>query len=153
VTTVRLAEPADADAIARLLHAAFVEFKPLYTPGGFAATTPSADQIRPRFAEGPIWVAESGGGVVGTVAAVVSAGGVYVRSMAVDPAARGRGIAGRLLHAVERFAERERQRRLFLSTTPFLHAAIHLYEQAGFRRTGETSDLSGTPLLTMAKDL
>jgi putative acetyltransferase len=73
--------------------------------------------------------------------------------MAVRPAARGDGIAARLLHAVESFATARQYRRLVLTTTPFLTAALQLYEREGFRLTGERSDLYGTPLLTMAKEL
>jgi len=41
-----------------------------------------------------------------------------------------------------------------LSTTPFLHPAIALYERCGFARTGEGPvDLAGTPLFTMTKAL
>jgi hypothetical protein len=41
-----------------------------------------------------------------------------------------------------------------LSTTPFLDAAIALYERCGFRRTaGGPLELAGTPLFTMEKRL
>jgi putative acetyltransferase len=151
---IREALPADADSIASVLEAAFLEFRPLYTPEGFSATTPTADEIRSRFAEGPIWVVELDGLIVGTVSVLVRGEGLYIRSMAVRPEARGRGIAVLLLETVERAARAERCSRLFLSTTPFLSAAIHLYERAGFRRTGDgPHDLFGTPLVTMAKRL
>jgi hypothetical protein len=58
-----------------------------------------------------------------------------------------------LLLGVEEFAMAEGYGRLVLTTTPFLAAAIQLYERAGFRLTGEHGDLFGTPLLWMAKDL
>src|SRR5207244_10485332 len=104
-------------------------------------------------AEGPVWVAERDGRVVGTVAAVPRNGELYIRSMAVRPAARGEGIAARLLQVVESFATARQYRRLVLTSTPFLTAALQLYEREGFRLTGERSDLHGTPLLTMAKEL
>ncbi len=41
---------------------------------------------------------------------------------------------------------------MFLSTTPFLHSAIRLYERFGYRRTDDgMNDLFGTPLFTMEK--
>ena len=43
----------------------FVEYEPLYTPRGFAATTPTSEQIQARMSEGPIWVAVQGDTIVG----------------------------------------------------------------------------------------
>ena len=149
---IREGSAADAEAIASLLKAAFQEFEPLYTPEGFRATTPAAEEIRPRFTEGPIWVAEQDGRIVGTVSVVPKSEGLYIRSMAVHPGARGNGIAALLLETVEKAAALLPCSRLVLSTTPFLSAAIHLYERAGFRRTGDgPHDLFGTPLMTMVK--
>jgi ribosomal protein S18 acetylase RimI-like enzyme len=74
--------------------------------------------------------------------------------MAVLPAVRGSKLGPRLLQQVETWGSSHGCRRVFLSTTPFLHAAIRLYERAGFRRNGEgTQDLFGTPLFTMEKEL
>jgi ribosomal protein S18 acetylase RimI-like enzyme len=151
---IRTAVPADADGISSLLREAFAEFEPLYTPGGFAATTPVPTEIARRFAEGPAWVAEVDGRLVGTVSAVVKEDGVYMRSMAVSPSTRGVGAGRLLLETVEEFAIARQASRMYLSTTPFLAAAIRLYESAGFIRTGEPPDeLQGTPLITMAKSL
>lgn len=151
---IREASPADAESIASLLKAAFLEFEPLYTPEGFRATTPAADEIEPRFAEGPIWIAEYDGRIVGTASVVPKGDGLYIRSMAVHPDARGGGVATLLLETAERAAEAFACSRLFLSTTPFLDAAIRLYERAGYRRTDdEPRDLFGTPLMTMVKEL
>ena len=151
---VRLAGPDDAPVIAALLHESFVEFKALYTHGGFAATALDARQILVRMREGPVWVALRESRVIGTVAAVARDESVYIRGMAVLPAARGSGAGARLLEQVENWAASERHTRLFLSTTPFLSAAIHLYERSGFRRTDDgIRDLHGTPLFTMEKAL
>jgi ribosomal protein S18 acetylase RimI-like enzyme len=151
---IRTAVPADADGISALLRDAFAEFEPLYTPGGFAATTPDVTEIVRRFAEGPVWVAEMDERMVGTVAAVEKEDGVYLRSMAVIPSTRGAGAGRMLLQTVEEFAIARRASRMFLSTTPFLTAAIRLYESAGFVRTGEPpAELQGTPLITMTRSL
>jgi hypothetical protein len=42
---IRRAGPEDAPSIAAVLHRSFLESKPLYTDGGFAATTPGAEQV------------------------------------------------------------------------------------------------------------
>jgi putative acetyltransferase len=149
---VRLAGPDDAPVIAAALHASFVEFKSLYTDGGFAATTPAADQVLVRMREGAVWVALLENVVMGTVAAVVKSESVYIRGMAVLPTARGLGAGAKLLQQVENWAASQGCNRLFLSTTPFLDSAIHLYEKSGFRRMdGDLHDLFGTPLFTMEK--
>jgi ribosomal protein S18 acetylase RimI-like enzyme len=150
---VRRANPSDAAAIAVVLHTAFIEFKHLYTEGGFAATALNTEEVLTRMTEGPVWIALSKDEIVGTVAAVQKGDSLYVRGMAVLPVARGLGTGRKLLDEVERLANDLTCPRLFLSTTPFLSAAINLYESYGFRRTGEPHDLFGTPLFTMEKFL
>jgi ribosomal protein S18 acetylase RimI-like enzyme len=151
---IRRATDDDADAVARVLAESFLEFKRLYTRAGYDATTPNAGIVRKRLAEGPTWLAEDGGAIIGTVAAVDRDGDVYIRSMAVTPAARGKRVALHLMRQLELFAISKKAARLHLSTTPFLFSAIRLYESLGFRRTGEPpDDLFGTPLVTMAKPL
>ena len=151
---VRLAGPEDAPVIAAVLHASFVEFKSLYTEGGFEATTAGAEQVLARMREGPVWVALREGVVMGTVAAVLKNESVYVRGMAVLPAARGSGAGTALLQHVEGWSAGQRCGRIFLTTTPFLNSAISLYERFGFRRTDDgLHDLFGTPLFTMEKFL
>ena len=79
---------------------------------------------------------------------------MYVRSLAVSPASRGRGAARELMRQLELFAVSAGATRLFLSTTPFLFDAIRLYEGLCYRRTGEPPhELAGTPLFTMEKAL
>ncbi len=151
---IRRAVAADAPAMAEVLAQAFAEYEPLYTPEGLAATTPPTNRIRERLDEAPAWVAIYEEALVGTVGAVVRGDAVYVRSMAVLPAARGLGVGGALLTEVEAFARAAGVTSLFLSTTPFLARAIRLYEQWGFRRSPDgPHDLHGTPLFTMVKPL
>jgi GNAT superfamily N-acetyltransferase len=149
---IRLAGAGDAEAISAVLYESFVEYKALYTDGGFAATALGVEQVLVRVREGPVWVGLRDGAVLGTVAAVASGEEAYVRGMAVLPAARGSGAGSALLRAVESWAFEQGCRRLFLSTTPFLGSAIRLYEGFGFRRMAEEPrDLFGTPLFTMEK--
>jgi ribosomal protein S18 acetylase RimI-like enzyme len=151
---VRLATVEDAPSIADVLRKAFVEYKPLYTPDAYAATTLSADRIRKRWSEGPVWVASDDGSIVGTVAVVRIQDEVYVRSLAVLPDARRRGIAALMLQEVAHFAVVEGARKLVLDITPFLRRAIRLYEKCGFRWTGDgPHSLHGTPIFTMTKEL
>ena len=151
---IRRATEKDVDAVARVLNEAFAQFERLYTRAGYEATTPDAASIKARLGEGPTWLADDGATIVGTVSAVARDDGVYVRSMAVTPAARGKRVAVDLMRQLELFAVSKKAERLYLSTTPFLFSAIRVYESLGFRRTGEPpDDLLGTPLVTMAKRL
>jgi GNAT superfamily N-acetyltransferase len=151
---IRAATIADAPQVASLLLASFVEYRDLYTPDGFAATTPTSEEVLARMDEGPVWVALLGGSLAGTVAAVDRGEDLYVRGMAVLPPARGRQIGELLLREIEEYARARGYRRLTLSTTPFLHRAIRLYERFGFRRSDEGArDLFGTPLFSMVKSL
>ncbi len=149
---VRLAGPVDAPAIASLLSESFVEYTPRYTPDGYAATSITPAEVASRIKEGPVWIAVRDGTIVGTVSVVPKGESLYIRGMAVLPAARGQRIGELLLGHIEKFAAGGTFRRLLLSTTPFLDRAIRLYEHFGFQRTSEgATDLFGTPLFSMEK--
>ena len=149
---IRTAVPDDAHPIASILNESFAEYKSLYTDEAFAATCPSQEQIVCRLGEGPAWVALTDGTLVGTVAAVDKGEALYLRGMAVLPAARGQAIGKLLLREVESFALAQGYQHLVLSTTPYLARAIRLYEQFGFQRSDKgPHDLFGTPLFTMVK--
>ena len=152
--TVRRADAEDAAAIASVLYESFAEFRPLYTPRGFAATAITAEEVTARMSEGPVWVALRKDSICGTVAAVARGATLYVRGMAVLPSVRGQRVGQALLQQVEIFAAEHRHETLVLTTTPFLDSAIRLYEKSGFYRTADGStDLYGTPLFTMEKRL
>jgi N-acetylglutamate synthase-like GNAT family acetyltransferase len=151
---IRRAGEADAAEIASLLYESFVQYKPLYTEAAFDATAPAPHAIIDRMKEGPTWVATRNEEIVGTASILLTDKGVYIRGMAVLPAARGHGVGRRLLEHLEAFAVAQRAPRLFLSTTPFLTEAINLYAHYGFRRIDHGPfDLFGTPLFTMEKRL
>ena len=151
---IRIAAPDDAAQIAATLQRSFLDYEPSYTTEAFAATVSTLAGIQERMKEGPIWVALENEMLVGTVSVVPKDEALYVRGMAVDPAARGRGTGRKLLECAEAFAIQSGCKRLFLSTTPFLTRAITLYEHYGFSRTDEgPHDLYGTPLFTMVKPL
>lgn len=152
---VRLAFVDEANAIADILREAFAEFESDYTPEAFAVVTPPPDEIAGRFDEGPIWVAVKNDEIVATVSAVPEPEWLYIRSMAVLPAAQGRGLGRKLLETVEAYAIEKGFERLFLYTTHFSSDAIKLYEKNGFRRGWDTSaeEWFGTPGLSMEKKI
>lgn len=154
-TRIRRAVEADAARIANVLRQSFQEFEALYTSEGFAATTPDPAQVSQRLQEGPAWIAFWDERVAGTASAVLKGEkGLYVRGVAVVPSVRGHGIAEALMKNAESFAQENRCRRMFLTTTPFLTSAIRLYERLGFARVPNgAANLFGTPLLKMEKNL
>jgi ribosomal protein S18 acetylase RimI-like enzyme len=154
VLRIRPAGPGDAEAIARVLEAGFAPLRGHYTPAAYAATVPPPDAIRARFPAARAWLAELHGEAVGTVTVRPAPAGAYIQSMAVVPAARGLGVGRRLLEEAVRSARSQGAGRAYLSTAPFLAAAIGLYRSFGFVHVPEgPPDLHGTPLLTMALGL
>lgn len=152
---VRLATPEDSAAISEVLYEAFATHRHHYTPEAFEVVTPKPNEVAGRFAEGPIWVVEIDGSVVGTVSLTTEPEGLYVRSMAVRPEAQGRGIGHRLLDAVDEYAGASDQMRIFLYTTYFVLGAKELYEKHGFKWVRDTTaeEWYGTPGLEMDKKI
>ncbi len=150
---VRLASAADSAAIADVLFAAFSQFEREYTTEAFAVVTPPADEIATRFVEGPIWVAERDGVIVGTVSVTTEPEGLYIRSMAVHPDVQGLGVGHRLLDTVDKYFQASKLGRIYLYTTYFVPGAKELYEKHGFKWVRDTTadEWYGTPGMEMEK--
>lgn len=135
---IRLGTADDAATVAALLLEAFEPFRSGYTHDAFEYTTPTAEMIVPRFAEGPIWLAFDGVEAIGTVSGMPEGERFYIRSMAVKPSAQGRGVGQRMLNTLEEYAREERFPKLYLYTTFVLPAARPMYEKNGFYVVRET---------------
>ena len=80
------------------------------------------------------WIAEKDGERVGAVfVAKASDETAKLRLLHVEPEVRGLGIGKRLVDECVRFARQAGYQKMTLWTQDILHAARHLYKQAGFR--------------------
>lgn len=85
---------------------------------------------------GEVFFLLAGDDVLGTCAMIPHGEGVYELSkMAVQPAARGRGLGDRLMIAAIAWAQARGARRVFLESNTILVPAIELYRKHGFRTT------------------
>lgn len=155
VVNVRIALPDDAAAISDVIFSAFSRMREHYTAEAFEVIAIQPDQILLRFDEGPQWVAELDGEVVGTVSVTVEEGDLYVRSMAVTPHAQGRGVAHKLLDVIDEYASTTEFERIFLYTTYFTPGAKELYLSHDYAWVRDTTaeEWYGVPGLEMEKRL
>jgi DNA-binding MarR family transcriptional regulator/GNAT superfamily N-acetyltransferase len=81
-----------------------------------------------------LWVVEMEATIVGSVAIVkVDDNIAQLRWFLVEPSVRGRGLGKKLLNEAVGFCKRRGCRKIILWTVAQLHAARHLYANAGFQ--------------------
>lgn len=99
-----------------------------------------ADNVR-------FFVARRAGMALGCVALVVEPDGAgEIKSLWVDPAARGLALGRRLLDAIERAAGDEAVTTLRLETGISQHQALGLYRSSGYREIGPFGSYNPDPL-------
>jgi N-acetylglutamate synthase-like GNAT family acetyltransferase len=92
---------------------------------------------------GQICIAESGGETIGCCALIVmEPGELELAKMTVSEKARGRGAGRGLLQFAIAEARRMGAHRLYLESNTKAAAAIHLYEELGFRHLGAPAHAS-----------
>jgi GNAT superfamily N-acetyltransferase len=156
---------AEVEAAGRVTVAANAEFAPTDPDDPFAAPwarylAEMADAAA-RAAQGTLLVAVEDGQVVGTATLYLGPGSMQwrpedamFRLLAVDPAARGRGIGRALFQACLDRARAAGKRRMALHTTEWMATARAMYERAGFRREPEGDlELPGVTIIAYAADL
>jgi ribosomal protein S18 acetylase RimI-like enzyme len=136
--TIRRADLADADQVGMLAER-------VYRRGGWGDEGYAKRLLdgRSRIEDAVVLVAVDGGVIVGTVtvalpgsrmAGIGRAEEAEVRMLAVDEAARGRGVGDLLMAECEALARDEGLAAVALSTEPDMHAAHRVYRRRGYVR-------------------
>lgn len=119
-----------------------------YTPE--AARWPQADYSRAAGGDWDGWVAaresQQSGSIVGLLIARRMADEMEILNLAVEPAERRRGVAGRLLEAALERGRARGVKRIFLEVRASNAGAIAFYEHGGFVRTGRRPQYYTEPL-------
>lgn len=130
--------PADRPPASDLIEAMIADLEPLYGRiDGPDAPTASPDELTPFLV-----LYEDGGPIAGGGLKRLGDDLVEIKRMYVVPAARGRGVARRLLEALEDEARRLGYARARLDTGPQQPHARALYVSAGYV---EIADYNGNP--------
>jgi GNAT superfamily N-acetyltransferase len=87
---------------------------------------------------GELWVAQSDGVILGSVALLAEEGTGRLRWLALDERARGRGVGRALVRTSLDYARGRGFPGVFLTTISGLDAAHGIYREAGFELTGST---------------
>jgi ribosomal-protein-alanine N-acetyltransferase len=138
----RPARPADLEAIARIEADSFGDPWP-------------ADAFR-TYLGGCFLVAEEAGAVLGYLVARTAGDEAEVLDVAVDPAARGRGIGRALLADALRGLRERGARRAYLEVRESNTVALGLYQSLGFRPVGRRRGYYRQPTedaLVLARDV
>lgn len=100
------------------------------------------------------FVAKEGTASLGCVALANKGDYAEIKSMFVDPKARGKGIAHKLMHAIEVEARAQGIAEVKLETGDTLHQAHSLYRAHGYKDCGPFGDYEESPAsLFMTKTL
>lgn len=168
MSTTRVAEPADAQALSALLAEAFADYRE-WAPSDWAPPVPSAadvTRLAAALARSDVWclVALNDQEVIGHVALSPftvedpeppPSGTINLWQLFVRPAWQGHGIATELMEAAVREARRRGFNRMRLWTPQGAARARRFYEREGWTLTGGVHNDSpfGMPVVEYARRL
>lgn len=137
MTGTRPYDPArdDLAEIVALIHRAFEQYRGKLEPES-GALTESVESLRKRLEKNRLFLAEDDGRISGAVFATQKGDAVYLDRLAVDPEVRCRGIARRLIEAVEAHARSTGAARITLGVRLALQHNIDYFRRWGFVETG-----------------
>ena len=125
----------DLAEIVSLVHRAFEQYRGKLEPES-GALTESVESLRKRLEKNRLFLAEDDGRISGAVFATQKGDAVYLDRLAVDPEVRCRGIARRLIEAVEAHARATGAARITLGVRLALQHNIDYFRRWGFVETG-----------------
>jgi ribosomal protein S18 acetylase RimI-like enzyme len=136
--SIRRADKSDAEAIHRVIEAAFRRLEGRgYSSLAIGAAIIAPQEIAKRLAEGVyLLVAEVDGEIIGTATGLEEHESLHVCSVAVHPDYQRRGVARRLMECLEAIAHSLGCHKLFLQTAWAMTEAMALYESLGYQREG-----------------
>lgn len=126
------AAAADAPVVAALVAEAYAKYITRIgrEPG------PMLEDYPARIAEGVVWVARDGMGVLGIVVLVDRPRHLLLDNVAVSKAAQGRGVGRALMAFAEGEARRRRHAEVRLYTHQTMTENIAMYHRLGYQETG-----------------
>lgn len=129
--SIRRARPADADALAACLDAAYAQYA-----DRLAELPRMSDGCAEDIARFDVWVAETGGRVVGGLVLMREDGFMRLANVAVHPDARGTGLGRTLIRLAEAEAQALGFREMRLNTHEAMPENIRLYTRLGWEEIG-----------------
>ena len=129
---LRRATARDAEAIRRLVHAAYSHYEPLLGRTPLPMLTDYDAAVRDH----EVWLLETSDvALVGVLELIERPDHLWIDNVAVDPAWQGRGLGRRLLAFADDEARRRNLPELGLLTNERYVANIAMYERYGYRET------------------
>lgn len=150
VLALRDFRPEDADALNCIALTAFEQFKDAYADWPALAARVSA--MSKLVENGEIIVAELDGHIVGGVAYIgadkpkpdhFDPSWPTIRTLVVDPVARGQGLGRRLVEECAARARRDGASVIALHTSPIMTVALPMYLRMGFKWSREAPPICG----------
>ncbi len=135
---IRRAERGEADAIARVINAAFRPAEEFFVDGDRIA----AEEVRDLFDRGDFLVA---GDYDGVVYVELRGERAYFGLLSVDPARQGGGIGRALVAAAEDYARTHACRYMDIRVVNLRTELLPLYQKLGYAQTGTEPWPGGAP--------
>ena len=129
--TIRRADGRDADGLGRCLDAAYAPYV-----ARIADLPPMSEDCAGEIARNLVWVADSGGAIMGGLVLIPGDGFMLLANVAVHPDSRGTGLGRALLSLAESEAVSRGYSEMRLNTHADMSETIGLYLHNGWSEVG-----------------